>query len=341
MFAFNFLSKSIFKKDPVIVLPYGGFISNTRIVAHARILEDEGIEHSENDGFFKNLYNSYKRFETDEIENAKVIVSWGDEERVLRSDHEGYILIDEKHQMDIEDSDVLWFPITYRLIVKDEEIYSVTDELMRPCRQSSFGIISDLDDTVIQTGVSSTLKWRLIVNSFFKHSSQRIPLEGADEFYQLLAEGADGERENPFFYLSNSPWNLYEYLDSFLDQYDFPKGSLLLRDIGISNKKKPSFLEENKFVRISQILSMYPKRSFILIGDAADIDAEIYTEVARQFPEQVAAIYIRVIEHKRKMRKLTQFIKETTDVDIVLIENSEEGIEHAKKHGFIYTQNSD
>ncbi len=74
-----------------------------------------------------------------------------------------------------------------------------------------------------------------------------MPLEGAKELCELLYKGSSGNKANPIFYLSNSPWNPYNYLSIFLETQGFSKGPLLMRDIGISNPRIKSFVYANKY----------------------------------------------------------------------------------------------
>lgn len=117
-----------------------------------------------------------------------------------------------------------------------------------------------------------------------KHSHNRMPLEGVQEFYNLLHKGSTGYGTNPVFYLSNSPWNLYDYLHAFLIKFNFPKGTLMLRDMGLKIRRKKSFMEGNKYLKIVHILETYPTIPFILIGNAAEIDTDIYLKIARTYP---------------------------------------------------------
>ncbi|EDP94933.1 phosphatase domain-containing protein [Kordia algicida OT-1] len=333
---FKFISRLIDDEDPVIVMPFGGYANRNKIYAQARVLEDEGIKHSEEDSAIKSLYNSYKRFETDEVENALVRVTINDKTIELTSDKEGYIHVDTDHTFEVNTTkNTHWLPITYELIIDDTITHTITDEILFPGTNAGFGIISDMDDTVIETGLSSTFKWKVIINSFFKHSSNRVPLDGAQEFYSLLKKGHNGTQDNPFFYLSNSPWNLHEYLIDFLKFYEFPKGTLLLRDIGFENKRKESFLERNKFIKISHILNTYPSLPFVLIGDAVDLDHEIYIEIAKQFPNRIKAIYIRTTTNKRQMKRVQAIIENATDIEVKLIENTTEALAHARENKLI------
>lgn len=67
------------------------------IHTRARVLEDKDIKHTIEDSLVKNIYNSYKRFESDELHGAKVKVTWGKQSTILVSDKEGYIYLDQPH----------------------------------------------------------------------------------------------------------------------------------------------------------------------------------------------------------------------------------------------------
>ncbi|MBL6448475.1 DUF2183 domain-containing protein [Fulvivirga sp. 29W222] len=331
----EYFSKLFKWQDPVIVMPYGGYANDEMIHAQARVLEDEGIKHSASDSALRNLWNSFKRFESDEKKGARVKVTWGDQEKIFISDKEGYIYLNEPLQQEFHHKTTLWIPVTFQLMEGSNIIHQITSQVMKPAPEAEFGVISDLDDTVIQTGVSSTLKWKLLVNSLFRHSHNRMPLEGAQEFYKLLHKGKSGFATNPFFYLSNSPWNIHDYLCAFLKKYEFPQGPVLLRDIGISWPKRKSFMEGNKYMKVKHIIETYPSTPFILIGDAAEIDADIYLKIARTFPGQILSIYIRAVKKQSLIRRVESLIEANTDINVVLIREKQEAIEHAKRQGYI------
>ena len=331
----DYLSRLIDDPDPVIIMPYGGFANETSIYGQARVLEDEGLEEIKEGNTISNVLRSFKRFETDEIEGAKVIAKWQGGKTELTSDNEGYIYLEENHGLTLEHQNTLWLPISYELVKDNKVLFSISSSLMKPAIKADFGVISDMDETVIETGLGSILHWKVIVNTFATSSERRLPLAGAQEFYNKLYKGKSGQNENPFFYLSNSPWNLHDYLTAFLEKYDFPKGPLLLRDIGLENKKKKSYLEGNKFVKISHILEAYPKLEFILIGDGEDLDPEIYLEIARKFPNRILCIYIRSVTNPKKTKRVAALIKDVKDVKVKLVATTEEAMSHASKEGYI------
>ena len=48
---------------------------------------------------------------------------------------------------------------------------------------------------------------------------------------------------------------------------------------------------------IRKILEDFPHRKFILVGDAGEMDPEVYAHVAAEFPHQILAVFIRRVRH--------------------------------------------
>ena len=95
---------------------------------------------------------------------------------------------------------LLSYPIVTLLL---KELYNVKTDFREnyliPSTNARFGVISDIDDTIIHTGVVSILKWKVIYNTIFKHAARRIPLEGAAEFYHKLHRGVSEKMQILFF----------------------------------------------------------------------------------------------------------------------------------------------
>ncbi|MEM5565920.1 phosphatase domain-containing protein [Psychroserpens sp. AS72] len=330
----------MFKKDPLQITTFQSYGTDTHFYMRGRALEDETID-LEQKGLFKLLINSWKRFESDEIKHTelKLTLPNGTILKTVTDDH-GYFKIDEQLEglsALANDEGWLTFEMAYNNVNIKRSIQNSNrfpGELLIPCVASQFGVISDIDDTILHTGVVSTLKWRVLVNSIFKSAASRIPLEGAAEFYHMLHRGATGKNANPIFYVSHSPWNLYRYLEFFLKQNAFPKGPILLRSFKDIFRKK-SGDRPQKYKEIVNILKAYPTLKFILIGDSGEHDADIYIDVANEYPKQVAAIYLRSVKHKKKMLRVTSLFKDYKQIPVLLVERSDEAIAHAREHGFI------
>ena len=101
---------------------------------------------------------------------------------------------------------------------------------------------------------------------------------------------------NPIFYVSSSPWNLYDLLHEVFEVHGIPAGPLFLKDDGIAKEVLLSLgHREHKLRSIEHILQTHQDLPFVLVGDSGQKDPEIYREVAERFPGRIRAIYIREV----------------------------------------------
>jgi phosphatidate phosphatase APP1 len=172
-------------------------------------------------------------------------------------------------------------------------------------------------------------------NSLFVNAYRRIPLEGAPNLYQKLHKGIKGKEKNPIFYLSNSPWNMYQYLKLFLDHNGFPKGPILLRSFNSIFQKVAGSEKPHKQKEILNILETYPYLNFILIGDSGEHDASIYTDIAAQYPTRILCIYLRSVNHSGRMKIVKSIVDNFRITPVLLVETSADAEIHAGAQGFI------
>lgn len=321
-------------------LSYG---NQTHLYLLGRALDDDALTIKQHQSIWYTLKNTYKQFDVDEIAGAKVELELPDG-RCLQSQTgpQGYLIFDmalESNLLSYADSHG-WVTMQTRFAqeVKDSIISEdnrFEAQMLIPPSTAKFGVISDIDDTLLHTGVTSFLKWRVLKNSLFKNAYDRIYLEGAPKLYQKLHKGVDGVQQNPFFYLSNSPWNLYEYLRLFLSINNFPKGPILLRHFRTPFDRSTRPEKPHKQREILNLLQSYPSLKFVLIGDSGEHDPAIYTEIAERFPDRILAIYLRSVKHRRRMQRVQGLIDEFKTVPVVSVKHSDQVIEHARKLGLI------
>ncbi|SHI80219.1 App1 family protein [Aquimarina spongiae] len=333
----------MFKKKALRINTYLGYGTNTLFRATGRALEDENIDFSTNQRISKTLRNIYRQFESDEVRNVSIIITLPDGTILeTKTDHEGYynFTIDTSSCKDHLDQNG-WFP--YKVSYKSDEIRKeiiddneFPSQMLIPSTKAEFGIISDIDDTIIHTGVASFFKWRVIANTIFKNFDKRQAIEGTVKFYKKLQEGTNTTPENPFFYVSNSPWNLYDYLSAFFKKNNFPKGPILLRDFRTPFDKTPKPKIPHKKSEILNLLQTYPKMKFVLIGDCGEKDAYIYRKIAEDFPGRILAIYLRSVNHRRKEKRIQKMMSTFTSCPVLLVRTSDEALDHAKKNGLIH-----
>jgi phosphatidate phosphatase APP1 len=147
-------------------------------------------------------------------------------------------------------------------------------------------VISDVDDTIKTTGVGST---RAVLESTFLRELEAIP--GMAELFGRLREPGSA-----FHYVSLSPWQLAPLLDEFLASAGFPRGSLHLQPFRIQDGDFGDLVGDSrakKLAAIEPLLATWPKRRFVLVGDAGQMDPEVFGELARRRPEQIERVLIR------------------------------------------------
>ena len=147
-------------------------------------------------------------------------------------------------------------------------------------------VISDIDDTVKISEVRD--KQRLLARTFLQEFE---PVAGmADAYRRWAAAGA------AFHYVSASPWQLYDPLDSFFQAAGFPPGSVHLKQFRWKDTSFFALFQDPQAYKrplLAGLLTQFPGRRFVLIGDSGEQDPEVYGATFRDFPAQVDAIYIR------------------------------------------------
>lgn len=191
-----------------------------------------------------------------------------------------------------------------------------------------FGVVSDIDDTVMVTMLP-----RLVTaakHSFVDRVSSREAVPGMAGFLTCLADMAhrqasahshaphpqtkdkhtpvtsaestipqtsvDSQHEAlhaPLIYLSTGAWNVVPALRDFLDRLNYPRGGFLMTDFGPSNTGWFRSGFEHKRRELRRLARMFPSMKWYLVGDDGQRDPEIYAEFAREHPENVAGIAIR------------------------------------------------
>jgi len=215
---------------------------------------------------------------------------------------------------------------------------SVTGEVYLPPVTARRVIISDIDDTVMHTGVLNKAKmmWRL----FMQGAESRVAFPGVAAFYRALYQGPSGDELNPMLYVSRAPWSIYEVLEEFFNLHHIPVGPILfLREWGLTLQRPlPRRAEDHKLELIREMLEIYQAYPFVLIGDSGQHDAEIYTRIVRENPGRVEAVYIRNVSPSAGRAEAIQTLAQQV-VDngstLMLAADSFSMAKHAAQHHLI------
>jgi phosphatidate phosphatase APP1 len=251
----------------------------------------------EDDGWWDNLLNSYRRWNSHELAGVEVSATIAGQTFERASDEEGYAWFEVELADPLDDA--YWQVVKLQVPAgEDHPAVSAECGVIRPGRTASLGIISDMDDTVLHTGVTDLLTAARL--TFLSNANDRFALPGVDALYRALVTGNPSSVHNPvnpIFYVSSSAWNLHDLLSDFLDVNDLPIGPLQLQELGVdATKLLKGKGHTHKLDKARRITADYPDLPFILFGDSGQADAELYAHLAAEKPGQIKAIFIRDID---------------------------------------------
>lgn len=151
-----------------------------------------------------------------------------------------------------------------------------------------FGVVSDVDDTVMVTALPRPLvaAW----NSFVLDEHARTPVPGMAVLLDRLISENPGA---PMIYLSTGAWNVAPTLSRFLTRHLFPSGAFLLTDWGPSHDRWFRSGPEHKLRNLRRLAVEFPHVRWLLIGDNGQRDESIYATFASEHPDSVAGVAIR------------------------------------------------
>lgn len=283
--------------------------------------------------FIHNTWALLRLFMVKPYPDLKIELEWFDQVLQAETDKDGFFKFDWKDQPPLP---VGWQEVNVKAKINDTVIAKTTGHVYVPY-DTQYGFISDIDDTFLISH-SANLRKRLFV-LFTQNARSRQPFEGVVKHYQLLANSnTTPEAPNPFFFVSSSEWNLYDYILEFTIVNEIPKGVFLLNQLKLFSQllKTGQNNHQTKFTRIVRILETYPKQRFILLGDSSQHDPYIYEAIVSHFPKQIHAVYIRDVYAKNKDKAADVLTKiESKGVPCCFFQNSSDAILHSKKIGLI------
>jgi phosphatidate phosphatase APP1 len=337
---------------PLQIDAYRSYGTAKKFYIKGRLLADPGlVAANATDSRWRNFRSMVRRFNSREVAAADLVAELPDgSQHLVTTDDEGYFtLVIEPHALPAPVA-YLWYPVPVRVarlptfLRMPPEAIATDANVLVPPASAEFGVISDLDDTVFET--SATNIFKMLGRVLFSNAQSKQPFEGVAEFYRRLQRGRNGQPDNPFFFVSSSPWNLYDMLAEFLKLHDIPTGPLLLRDLSIARPKttpppgvtgSAAIHFAHKLHEIDDILTTYPTLPFVLCGDSGQEDARIYREVVRRRPGRIRAIYIRDVQVPERAALVGPIIEELNaeSVPMLLVADYAAAATHAAGLGLV------
>ena len=320
--------------DPFEILPYRGHGTARELFLKGRVLEEAGITRAgQDDTVWHNVLNMARRFASDEVAGARVRASFEGLQVETKADVEGFFEVNLGLPEPL-DGPAGWYQVGLELLSPPSPgggRVESTGQVLVP-KGARYGVISDLDDTVVRSSATNILKMAWIV--LLNNAHTRLPFEGVAAFYKALQLGADGRSFNPIFYVSSSPWNIYDVLEDFLNVHGVPPGPLFLKDWS------PTVLGKHRDYKggvVRRLLHTYEDLPFVLIGDSGEEDPEIYLQAVREHPGRIIAVYIRDVTSGGRDAEVASMAEEARSLgsDMITVHDTAVAAEHASSIGLI------
>lgn len=325
-----------------LIQPYRGYGTRDEIYLMGRVYQQSSVGSSLRErSSRRDLLDLFRRFLRRGIGDALLLAHFGGATERVRTDRDGYFHV-RIHPLEPPSGHHLWHTVELELIEPAEATSAagakVHGKVFVPPENAQRVIISDIDDTVMYTGVVNKvmMMWRL----FLQGPHSRVAFPGVAALYRAFYRGPSGDERNPLLYVSRGPWNIYEMLQEFFRLHRIPIGPILfLREWGLTLQRPlPRRAEDHKLKLIRDMLKLYSDLPFVLIGDSGQHDPEIYAQVVRENPGRVIATYIRnVNHHPERTRSIEALAKEVVEAgsSLLLAGDSFAMAEHAVEHGLI------
>ncbi|MFG0266428.1 MAG: App1 family protein [Rhodopirellula sp. JB055] len=278
---------------------YTGIATADAIHLSGRVLANPPVQPDfKNDRWWQNFRHSWRRFASDEIPGVKVEGSFQNSSGRTVTDAEGYLRLELPIPKALGEPE--FWSSAHLAIVEDTRVTPLesltTCDVLQAPRQAKYAIVSDIDDTILRTGATDLATMAKL--TFFGNARTRAPLEGVASLYECMQHDGNrfGPPVNPIFYVSSSPWNLFDLLEDFLHNNAIPQGPLFLRDLGIDRDKFIKQGHDRKLEQTRFLMNAFPELPFVLVGDSGQEDARLYATAAEEFGDRILAIFIRDID---------------------------------------------
>lgn len=325
--------------DRIQILVFRSFGTPDLLRLRGRVVEHKGTSGStEESSLWQNVVDMLHRLESDEIPGARIRARLQGREWETTSDREGYFILDLDPPEPLAPG---WHDVELELVdsIGEPERRRFTEPVLVPSPDAELAVVSDLDDTIIETHSTAFLQQMAIL--FGESARDRVPFPGVPAFYRALSRGADDEGQNPIFYVSRSGWNLSDLFEEFMEVNGIPPGPLFLSDLRlVEHRSSVLGSSDDKFSSIDLLIRTYTELPFILIGDSGMCDPELYRQLVQAHPGRIAAIYIHDVSPPERDDELAELAGELEGqgVSLLRMESTLTAAEHARERGYISEQ---
>jgi phosphatidate phosphatase APP1 len=252
-----------------------------------------------------NLRQTLRRFRLRPLKYTTLTIHLNGDVQKVRTDKRGFFTTTFKHD-NIKPG---WYP--YKLKWRNDSVEYIGEYLVAD--EASTGVISDIDDTLLIS--HSTRFLRKVHLMMFRNAYTRKTTSLIKHWFHHFKDINEDLHPEDFYYVSNSEWNLYDFLIDFFEINELPKGVFMLQNLkkGLRDLISSGQIKgDHKWVSILFLMKFYPEKPFILIGDNGQKDMDIYKQICRRFPSRIKGVIIRklsYIQNELRYRKFRQDVE--------------------------------
>jgi len=285
------------------IIGYRGIANKDRLIISGHAFEKHKVRDTlPQHGRRRNLKQTIHRFRASPLKWTSIEVRANGDVTTVRTNKRGYFTCEMQHKIDKPG----WYP--YELFWKRnnrkfKNEYYLSDE-------HETGVISDIDDTLLVSHSTRFIRKLRLLLFRNAHTRKTIPFLTNWRGHLNDLHEMDGPRD--FFYVSNSEWNLYDFLEDFFEINELPKGVFFLQNLkkGLKDLVSTGRVNNNhKLQSIEFLLRFYPHKNYILVGDNGQKDMEIYTEVSSKYPKRIKGILIRKLPYIKNEKRIERYQK--------------------------------
>lgn len=319
----------------VSVKVYHGYGHTHNLVVYGHVFRRKAkTQQKFSDNLLVNIVHLFKLFILKPYPHVAVRLSFNGQEVYQKTAYDGFFKFEWSA---LENVDAGWHGVKVEALDTQGIVLSIGQGQVFVPHITQYAFISDIDDTIMVSH-SATIGRRLR-ELFIKNPRTRKTFKDAYTHYNLLSlSHTERDQPNPFFYVSSSEWNLYDYLVETFRYNKLPEGAFLLNQI----KRWKDLMKtgktghEGKLIRVMRILDVFPNQRFVFFGDNSQQDPAIYTAIAEKYPKNIAAVYIRNVRKEMEEPAKTLLSRiAAKNIPTCLFSSSAEAIEHSKSIGLI------
>ncbi len=314
---------------------YHGFGHKHDIVLFGHVFQHKpSFSQNYSDNPFVNMFRMLRLFFVKPLPRIPVKLQWGPQTLDGRTELDGFYRFEWVSETETAAG---WYQVEVQSVDHSGQVTGQGEGKVFIPHITQYAFISDIDDTVMVSH-SSTI-WRRMKELLFKNSKTRMVFSDVAAHYKLLAQAhTTPDSPNPFFYVSSSEWNLYDYLRDVFQHKELPEGAFLLNQVKRWYElwKTGKTKHEGKLLRILRIFQVFPNQRFILMGDNSQSDPGIYAKLGEKYADRIFAVYIRLVNEDKRLPALQHLdALNKKGIHTLLFEHSSEAIAHSRAIGLI------